>query len=765
MRPQQGAGGPRLPAFPRGMPNDIPPGLYPPMHQQPHPPDSPPTPSTTTAAPVRALNTNASTFVPTSRRRKPIVIKNEDGTELDLEALKKHSPQPPTVPIPPPSENKGSKRKRKQARLEQEKKDAEERARKEGEENKGKEEEEAERKEEEAKREEEEEKREQEHMRKDGEEKERLRLEEEAWNHKEEARLEEEQKKAEKEKEEKERAEREDEERRQQAALKCEEAQLQAEAQDNVESPSEDSKEPEEGEVIESGEIDTSSVPPPLEIPRRRPGPLDFNAAKRDFPASHSALATTRNIERLQDIEYPEGIRSPREDLNKDAKDGKFRYVNIDYALLSVCSRSCRYDREFLLQFMPLCGQRPPNLPPLDILGIEPLDRSTFSSTRGGSGRHRQPSSAMTSTARQSLIGLGISAKPGAAPGPLPMGQFSTPKSKLTSEERYLLSTGTRSVSVSSGPAATQFGRPAMTGTDSQGGPGANAVGSKRVRSKRGDAKKAAFSQQGPPEASSMEPCTIIDLSQPLLEPVPCYPGDPEFKMRVACSSPLTTKSVPEPGTCTETGSPDPHMVVRVHALSLGTHTGTHVDAPFHFFPSGQKLHEIPLSQFVGRAAVLDVRHLAQDRGMITWADMTRGDPGQDTLTTALSCIGPRTDGKADIVLLWTGWDVHWGTPRYFSHPYFARDVAIALCDLGAKIIGVDAFSPDETPADENAETEHGWGMHETLLGHGVLICENLKGIAELVGDVREEQTWVSLMPLSIHGADGAPIRAYGWKT
>ena len=246
-----------------------------------------------------------------------------------------------------------------------------------------------------------------------------------------------------------------------------------------------------------------------------------------------------------------------------------------------------------------------------------------------------------------------------------------------------------------------------------------------------------------------MEPYAITDLSHPLLEPMPCYPGDPEFKMRLACSFPLTDQ-------------PNPHMVVRVHALSLGTHTGTHIDTPFHFFPSGQKLHEIPLAQFVGRAVVLDVRHLARDRGKISWADVTKG--GTDVTARALSSIGSRADGKADIVLLWTGWDARWGTPAYFSHPYFTRDVATALCDLGAKIVGVDTLSPDETPAGENVGTEHGWGMHETLLGRGVLICENLRGIGRLVDGGEEEDGWVSLMPLSLHDADGAPVRAYGWK-
>lgn len=252
-----------------------------------------------------------------------------------------------------------------------------------------------------------------------------------------------------------------------------------------------------------------------------------------------------------------------------------------------------------------------------------------------------------------------------------------------------------------------------------------------------------------------MSPANIVDLSHSLVEPVPCYPGDPGFKMSLACAFPLV-KSDPSLPSLTDEST----LVVRVHALSLSTHTGTHIDVPFHFFPSGRKLHEIPLAQFVGRAIVLDVRHLARDRGKINWVDLTGGDGG--SMTSALSRIGSRTDGKADIVLLWTGWDVHWGTPRYFAHPYFSRDVAAALCDLGTKIVGVDVLNPDETPAEENAETEDGWGMHETLLGRGVLICENLRGLGELSGG--EGETWVSLTPLSVHDADAAPVRAYGWK-
>ncbi|KAG2032601.1 hypothetical protein BDR03DRAFT_873626 [Suillus americanus] len=187
-----------------------------------------------------------------------------------------------------------------------------------------------------------------------------------------------------------------------------------------------------------------------------------------------------------------------------------------------------------------------------------------------------------------------------------------------------------------------------------------------------------------------------------------------------------------------------------VHAVSLGTHTGTHVDAPFHFFPHGQKLHELSLSRFVGRALVVDVRHLSLDR--------TRG---------TIASLGPRSEGKTDIVLFWTGWDGWWSERKYFDHPYFGRDVAEELVEIGVRLVGVDTLSPDETVLvqDGGEEKEDAFVMHEVLLDRGCLICENLTCLGELVGGDSEEgkEVWVSLVPLSLHGADGAPVRAYGW--
>jgi translation initiation factor 4G len=98
------------------------------------------------------------------------------------------------------------------------------------------------------------------------------------------------------------------------------------------------------------------------------------------------------------------------------------------------------YDRDFLLQFMSVCKEKPDSLPPLDAIGLEPADQSQHAMYRGGSGR--RSSSAMASPAmnRQPSVGLGINAFGGK--GGFPMGQFGTGSTAKTSDERFRQSSG-----------------------------------------------------------------------------------------------------------------------------------------------------------------------------------------------------------------------------------------------------------------------------------------------------------------------------------
>jgi len=145
------------------------------------------------------------------------------------------------------------------------------------------------------------------------------------------------------------------------------------------------------------------------------------------------------------------------------------------------------------MQFMHICKEKPPTLPALDVLGIEPIDRSSFPMALGGSGRHRNASSAIPvpadCQASASLV-IGGFQKHSISSG-FQMGNFQSPGSKLTSAERFAMS-NTRSASTSNAP--SQF-RSTVACTPSTGGPPMH--GAKRVRSKRrGGTNKAPMSQE-----------------------------------------------------------------------------------------------------------------------------------------------------------------------------------------------------------------------------------------------------------------------------
>jgi translation initiation factor 4G len=347
---------------------------------------------------------------------------------------------------------------------------------------------------------------EEEKARKAKEEEERLRLESEQKK-KEEERLKQE---AEKKKAEEEAARKKKEEeeahRQKEAERKEAEAAAAKEAEVKATNAAPPSKEPlEDGEVTEDASskdaanatakeglrINTnSSMPPPTELPRRRPGPLDlsYTAKQPVAPPLPSALATARHIDDLGAVPYPDGVLSPKVELNANAQPGKYRY-----------------DRDFLLQFMSVCKEKPESLPPLDAIGIESSDQN-FSLSRGGSGRHRTSSTAGPS--RQNSVGLGSFGKQQFPT----MGSFGTaPK---TSEERFMASSN-RSISVSGAGAVPPFGRPAMARTASQGGP--SQLGTNRTRSRRGEKRGDGNKGPGVGQPSQLNPASNAGL---MLEPV-----------------------------------------------------------------------------------------------------------------------------------------------------------------------------------------------------------------------------------------------------
>jgi kynurenine formamidase len=227
------------------------------------------------------------------------------------------------------------------------------------------------------------------------------------------------------------------------------------------------------------------------------------------------------------------------------------------------------------------------------------------------------------------------------------------------------------------------------------------------------------------------------DLTHPVESGVQTYPGDPPVEVAPAA-----------------TMAADGYRVSR---LQLGTHAGTHVDAPAHTEPDGATLGAFDAATFRFDARRVDLR----DRGPREPVDVER-------------LAGP-TD--ADALVLHTGWDRRWGTDAYVDHPYLTP-AAAEWCAVNGLHVAVDAPSVDPTPRPADADTdgddaggdESATGVdpaaapderdllaaHHAILGRGRLILENLRGL-----DALPTRFTLAAYPLAVD-ADGAPVRAVG---
>lgn len=204
----------------------------------------------------------------------------------------------------------------------------------------------------------------------------------------------------------------------------------------------------------------------------------------------------------------------------------------------------------------------------------------------------------------------------------------------------------------------------------------------------------------------------LHDLSHGLDSGLP-YPGDPA-------------------------ASVTPHATIeadgyRVADVACTTHSGTHVDAPAHLLEDGATLGDYDAETFRFDAHVVDC---------------TAYDAREPIPVEAV----PATD--ADLLVLYTGFDDHWGAEAYFDHPYLTSGAAERCAERGYHV-GLDAPSVDPTPS-ENATSDEpaGFPAHHALLGDGRLILENLTNLATL-----PERVTVHAYPLPVD-ADGAPVRA-----
>lgn len=206
----------------------------------------------------------------------------------------------------------------------------------------------------------------------------------------------------------------------------------------------------------------------------------------------------------------------------------------------------------------------------------------------------------------------------------------------------------------------------------------------------------------------------LRDLSHPIRDGMMVYPGDPH----VAITPALTVE----------------RDGVHVERVDMGSHTGTHIDAPAHTVAGGRTMADVRLDELVGDALVLRPRGLA-DRQRYGWDD--------------LEAAGEIPAAVPAIVIIDTGWAQWFGDDRATRHPHLHPDAAAELWRRGMRVLAVDTLSPDETGGSSGD-----FPVHEIVLGGDGLIVENVCGLADLAAHVQ-----VGFFPFKLQG-DGAPVRA-----
>ncbi len=169
--------------------------------------------------------------------------------------------------------------------------------------------------------------------------------------------------------------------------------------------------------------------------------------------------------------------------------------------------------------------------------------------------------------------------------------------------------------------------------------------------------------------------------------------------------------------------------------LTFYSHCGTHMDAPLHFDINSQSIDEIPVSDFVGRAWVADIRHIGA-KALIEVDDIPE-DIRQKFR-------------DYDSLILWSDWSQYVNTAKYRNElPRISEDLAEWCVTKKVKMIGVEPPSV----ADVN-NLEEVTKIHQILL-QSVIIIEGLTNIAE----IRSNCVELIALPLKIGRGDGAPAR------
>ena len=208
----------------------------------------------------------------------------------------------------------------------------------------------------------------------------------------------------------------------------------------------------------------------------------------------------------------------------------------------------------------------------------------------------------------------------------------------------------------------------------------------------------------------------IVDLTLTVSDKIPTFPGSPQPSF-------ITWENIKEDG-------------YNLELLFLSTHTGTHMDAPYHFLEKGAKIHEISLKKLVSEAVL--IKSKKKDGESITKTDIQKFEKKHGKIASFSS------------VIFYTGWQRNLQKKYYFEkNPGLSVSAAKYLASKKINLVGIDSPSID-------LGKDSKFSVHQIFAKKEILIVENLANLEK----IKSSKFHLVVLPLKLKNATGSPVRA-----
>lgn len=207
-----------------------------------------------------------------------------------------------------------------------------------------------------------------------------------------------------------------------------------------------------------------------------------------------------------------------------------------------------------------------------------------------------------------------------------------------------------------------------------------------------------------------------IDLTLTISQSIPTFPGSPKPQF-------ILWSTLKENG-------------YNLELLFLSSHTGTHLDAPYHFVKNGAKIHQISLDRLLGNGILIKIKK------------------GKNKAISKNDLISfERKNGnipKYSSVFFHTGWQKNLKSDYYFTdNPGLSESATKYLISKEINLVGIDSPSID-------LGKDKTFSVHKILAKNNILIVENLSNLNK----ISSEQFDFIILPLKLKDATGSPVRA-----